>query len=757
MEERAASLSWKLGGHSLSMDMSSTTRSGQNTDMSGFEERGKKKDKMRTQQTDAGQFSDWLLSTGGGVGGGGGGGKQVILDMRGPLPSYITDTTMLQQAPQHVDSGGGGGLCVELLYNVNMVVDLTEMNVSNMEKKLAHLERTMEGIQTTMEGFERGGTGGEEGDRLEHMVVMEKVLQKMIVGIEKYQDMSQTQRRFYPDTTTTTHKSSKAAQATGDITDTSILASPPTLSPTAPPITRDHIVNGIHKLLTLYPEECVLVGLLDVLPSLTEPFLVRDLSVKWDMVHSPMGVVDVYIDWKMAFALVDISPEGGPGEETLDTQTFSSRALQGMFDTHVAPRLSSYIRNEWDVTDVPEVTTCVGVIRGVKGILSADVFRSVVDMSVLPRLTSAVENWNPMVAMTPIDAWVIPWVSVLGTATSVLFPTIRRKIVKALSHWQATDTSAYYILLPWKGVFDNTSFEQCVVRHILPKLVHALRSQEIEPTGQHTTIVTSVFLWRDLLPTSHFIALLQGEFFPRWFKVLVDWLRCPSVNMAEISVWYSEWKALFPDEIVSDPTITGYFSCALDMMSSAMTYHLSPTHEDMPVFEIPEELSGRDVSYFRIIEHRRVSEMTRRRLEELRRGEPHFVLPQGAPRSHTSSTTSNSSGYGRVESHESSYPPPTPDSPFSRPHHSHVKSYDVSFRDVVEEFAARNGVTFTPKLTSTGQVVEVDGKAIWVFADKIACYIDQNVVFARVGGNSGGTAGVVWKPLSLESLLELAQ
>ena len=83
-------------------------------------------------------------------------------------------------------------------------------------------------------------------------------------------------------------------------------------------------------------------------------------------------------------------------------------------------------------------------------------------------------------------------------------------------------------------------------------------------------------------------------------------------------------------------------------------------------------------------------------------------------------------------------------------------SYDVTFREVVEEFAARNGVTFTPKLSNTGQVVVADGKQLWSFAGSISCYIDQNVVFARIRKKDAPGAQNSWTPVSLETLLDMA-
>lgn len=72
---------------------------------------------------------------------------------------------------------------------------------------------------------------------------------------------------------------------------------------------------------------------------------------------------------------------------------------------------------------------------------------------------------------------------------------------------------------------------------------------------------------------------------------------------------------------------------------------------------------------------------------------------------------------------------------------------EVSFRDVVEEFAIENNVEFVPKINQTH-----DGKPLWMFGN-VTCYIDQHVVFAQIKENER----YIWKPIALESLLALTR
>jgi tuftelin-interacting protein 11 len=68
----------------------------------------------------------------------------------------------------------------------------------------------------------------------------------------------------------------------------------------------------------------------------------------------------------------------------------------------------------------------------------------------------------------------------------------------------------------------------------------------------------------------------------------------------------------------------------------------------------------------------------------------------------------------------------------------------VTFREVVEDFANHNGVTFHPKL---GPNSSKDGKPIFIFGNA-QIYLDSNVVFAYKSDD--------WKPISLSELMDIA-
>jgi len=69
-----------------------------------------------------------------------------------------------------------------------------------------------------------------------------------------------------------------------------------------------------------------------------------------------------------------------------------------------------------------------------------------------------------------------------------------------------------------------------------------------------------VMSWVDMIPHSSLVTLLEKHFFPRWLQVLGTWLSGPDPNYYEVTSWYQGWKALFPQQLLSDSTVKGISS-----------------------------------------------------------------------------------------------------------------------------------------------------------------------------------------------------
>jgi len=169
---------------------------------------------------------------------------------------------------------------------------------------------------------------------------------------------------------------------------------------------------------------------------------------------------------------------------------------------------------------------------------------NVLSQFIFPKLSQAVENWNPKQDTIPIHAWIHPWLPYFGTKLEPLYAPIRYKLSNVLIEWHPSDPSAHAVLLPWREVFDRTNMDTLITRSIVPKLALVLREFVINPQEQYLDPFKWVMNWIDLVPVIHMTNIFDVEFFSKWFKVLYAWLS-NKPNYDEITRWYLGWKSMF--------------------------------------------------------------------------------------------------------------------------------------------------------------------------------------------------------------------
>jgi tuftelin-interacting protein 11 len=426
------------------------------------------------------------------------------------------------------------------------------------------------------------------------------------------------------------------------------------------------------------------------------------------------------------------------------------KSFADIVELRYLPIVRRAVASAWD--PIAEPDTCVRLMEALKLVLSDTTFGSTVDMFLVPKLTATVASWRPTLTTDApgIHTWLFPWLPLLTSQLSTLYPEIRRKFGTLLSNMTCSDAQRVVaMLVPWVSVFDSSSFENLLVRSALPKLVTFLRGVEVNPAQQEIAPVECTLAWCALipaLPATHLACLWVGEFFPKWLRVLYTWLRADGTDFSEVSVWYSGWKGLFPESLLAEERVTECFALALDMMQTSLSAEGEEGENAMFAFEAALRRLEND-DYYSLIEQHKTLQRAQKRLDVLQAEEitGHYLPGSGKM---------GMGGMGGMAGMTGMAAPST--------------YKQVTFKEVVETYAMRNNVEFVPKM---GRLYE--GKQLWQFG-KSLCFLDQNVVFVSTAEKAGKRAGMDtgasgadgnasrqelygWAPIALEDLLQMSK
>ncbi|KAL3835164.1 hypothetical protein ACJIZ3_009900 [Penstemon smallii] len=442
-------------------------------------------------------------------------------------------------------------------------------------------------------------------------------------------------------------------------------------------LTLESLAKSFKDLQTKYADDYILCNLSCIACSYALPLFIR-IFQGWDPLQNPTHGVEFVSMWKKLLL----------GRDSLKFSDTASPYTQLLMEV-VFPAVRISGTNTWQARD-PE--PMLKFMESWEELLPPPVLQTILDAIIMPKLSAAVDSWDPRRETIPIHSWIHPWLPLLGQKLENCYHTIRNRLASVLHAWQPNDMSAYYILSPWKTVFDPASWEQLMVRYIIPKLLAVMHDLQINPANQTLDQFYWVRTWASVIPTHHMLQLMD-IFFNKWQEVLYHWL-CSNPNFEEVTKWYLGWKELLPPELQANEHIRYRLNVGLDMMNQAVEG-----------LEVAQPGLKENLSYLRVREQRQFETQKKAAAEAQQRGS--VGLGNG----------------GQVEG-VSGGP-------------------EMSLKEVIEIHAQQNGLLFKPKPGRTQ-----DGHQIYGFGN-ISIIIDtlNQKVFAQTEDR--------WSLVSLEQLLEL--
>ncbi|XP_021726528.1 septin and tuftelin-interacting protein 1 homolog 1-like [Chenopodium quinoa] len=394
----------------------------------------------------------------------------------------------------------------ELQYNVGLVSDLMKLDVENVERKLMLEKQTVVSLQE-----EKGRLQKESADQKKEIDSMEEIIQ-VLDSIEE-------------------------ENVSGKLTSESV-------------------AESFRDLQRRFPEEYKLGNLSCIACSFAVPLLTRVFQ-GWEPLQNPWHGMDVIALWKGLLQ--------GDGEDH-DMSEDATAPYSQLVAEVVFPAVRIAGLNSWQARD-PE--PMLRFIELWEELLTPFVLQSLLDMIVMPKLSEAVNSWEPCRETIPIHVWMHPWLPLLSRKLETLHQAILVKFENALCDWHPSDMSAYTILSPWKTVFDSASWEKLIVRSILPKLKDVMQEFRVNPANQKLEQFNWVMTWASAIPIRYIVSLLENHFFGKWQQALHHWL-CTSKDYKEIEQWYLGWKQLIPADVLATERVRRQLWLGLKMIYQSL-------------------------------------------------------------------------------------------------------------------------------------------------------------------------------------------
>jgi hypothetical protein len=374
------------------------------------------------------------------------------------------------------------------------------------------------------------------------------------------------------------------------------------------------------------------------------------------------------------------------------------------------------------------------------------------DETLSTKLSRSIRHWTPQLDddrnswIDRLDLWVIPWFPHVSPSSLPLLvadckPVMSKALALAGKLFTRDDprTAPVYfeltrqVLQPWRSVLKPKTMHDWVSKYVMNRWVRALSGA---PTGRELlSHVDAMIQWHSLglLQSVEVQSLLEHAALPRWNSLTYDSLlnrsshsgpngsmesdRLRASSTTTLVATYADWKQRLHRFLKGDDVLCRWFHAMLLVIHAARG---GASADELLRLEPPD--IGTSGSSFSKVLARRTATMQRQEQSDL-----FHVLH------------SRSSGVD-----------PTAVSAEARVRLASSRREPPTFREVVAEVAAENGIHFQPKMSTSagGAPPTVDGRPVFMFGPK-QVYLDSNVVYCFENQQ--------WQPNSLSDLVKKAQ
>ncbi|KAF8702695.1 hypothetical protein HU200_032518 [Digitaria exilis] len=318
-------------------------------------------------------------------------------------------------------------------------------------------------------------------------------------------------------------------------------------------LTTAELVREFTVLKEKCPREYTAYRLADAARAIVAPLL-RAAFRHWDPLEDPSRGLEAMT--KLKDTLLDDELAASPYAALVD-------------DVVVGAVLASSAAETWDARHPEPMVRFLEMWGKQKdALLPPPAMQRIVSQVVMPKLSAAVESWDPGWDAVPCHAWVLPWIPLLGQRMlEPVYETVRGKLGEALGGGRhaARASAVHGMVAPWKDAFGPAAWGKFVDGHVVPYLRRGIRAvrvvtppaprmkKEEEEDGGLGWVVR----WAPVVVSAPAMARLLEEegFFGRWQDALRRWLWDERPGVEEALAWHEGWKRVLTPELLADDRV----------------------------------------------------------------------------------------------------------------------------------------------------------------------------------------------------------